>query len=367
MGRGVLAIIGNYSDQMTFETILGRMLDRVPDTVDKREGSILYDALAPAAAELAKTYMELDVVMDETFVDTASLQYLMLRCKERGVAIQPETAAVIRGVFSPDTLEVAAGTRFNCDAINYVVTERLSGGAYRLEAETLGTAGNQYSGQLLPIEIVEGLESARIDGVLIPGEDGDTTETLRAKYYASIDGEAFGGNAADYREKVNALPGVGGVKVYPAWKGGGTVKLTIIASDDTPPSAELIGLVQTAVDPEENHGEGLGIAPIGHTVTVTGVQAQPVAIETNITFVIGWSWEDAKSQVEGAVNQYFTELAEGWAATETTVVRIAQIETRILALSCVLDIAGTTINGEAQNWQMDEDCIPVLGEIGVVR
>ena len=53
-------MIGRYSDQMTFEFILDRMLDRVPDTVDKREGSIIYDALAPAAAELAKTYMELE-------------------------------------------------------------------------------------------------------------------------------------------------------------------------------------------------------------------------------------------------------------------------------------------------------------------
>ena len=67
--------------------------------------------------------------------------------------------------------------------------------------------------------------------MLIPAEDGDTTDTLREKYYASIDGEAFGGNVADYREKVNAITGVGGVKVYPVWNGGGTVKLTVIASD----------------------------------------------------------------------------------------------------------------------------------------
>ena len=58
--------------------------------------------------------------------------------------------------------------------------------------------------------------------------------------------EAFGGNVADYREKVNAITGVGGVKVYPVWNGGGTVKLTIIASDFTAPSTELISKVQTA-------------------------------------------------------------------------------------------------------------------------
>ena len=32
---------------------MNRMLESVPDTVDKREG-IIYDALAPAAAELVK-------------------------------------------------------------------------------------------------------------------------------------------------------------------------------------------------------------------------------------------------------------------------------------------------------------------------
>lgn len=100
-------MIGRYSDEMTFDYIMNRMLESVPDTVDKREGSIIYDALAPAAAELVKCYMELDVVMDETFVDTASLQYLMLRCKERGVAIQGETAAVIEGVFTPSNIELS--------------------------------------------------------------------------------------------------------------------------------------------------------------------------------------------------------------------------------------------------------------------
>lgn len=43
-----------YGDQMTFESILSAMLQRVPDTVDKREGSVIYDALSPAAAELPK-------------------------------------------------------------------------------------------------------------------------------------------------------------------------------------------------------------------------------------------------------------------------------------------------------------------------
>ncbi len=43
------------------------MMDRVPDTIDKREGSVIFDALAPAAAELAQMYIEADVILNETF------------------------------------------------------------------------------------------------------------------------------------------------------------------------------------------------------------------------------------------------------------------------------------------------------------
>ena len=357
-------MIGRYSDEMTFDYIMNRMLESVPDTVDKREGSIIYDALSPAAAELVKCYMELDVVMDETFVDTASLQYLMLRCKERGVAIQGETAAVIEGVFTPSSVELTAGLRFNCDEVNYTITEKISAGHYKLEAETLGTVGNKYTGLLLPIQTVNGLETAQIAAVLIPAEDGDTTDTLREKYYASIDGEAFGGNVADYREKVNAITGVGGVKVYPVWNGGGTVKLTVIASDYTAPSSELISKVQTAVDPEQNHGEGMGLAPIGHTVTVTGAKYADLTITANVTFAAGWNWENGKSQLVSAANAYLDELCKAWADSETTVVRISQIETHLLTADCVVDVDGTTVNGDTKNIELAADEIPRLSTIG---
>lgn len=52
-----------YED-MTFENIMDRCLARVPDSVDKREGSVIYDAIAPAAAELAIMYIELGTIMD---------------------------------------------------------------------------------------------------------------------------------------------------------------------------------------------------------------------------------------------------------------------------------------------------------------
>mgnify|MGYP000705380381 CR=1 FL=1 len=60
-----------YED-MTFENIMDRCLDRVSSSIDKREGSVVYDAIAPAAAELAIMYIELAYLMDRAFPDTES-------------------------------------------------------------------------------------------------------------------------------------------------------------------------------------------------------------------------------------------------------------------------------------------------------
>ena len=64
---------------VTFNEILERMLSRVPNSFDKREGSIIYDALAPAALELQRVYIELNSILSDAYGDTASREYLILR------------------------------------------------------------------------------------------------------------------------------------------------------------------------------------------------------------------------------------------------------------------------------------------------
>ena len=106
------------------------------------------------------------------------------------------------------------------------------------------------------------------------------------------------------------------------------------------------------------------MAPIGHTVTVTGARYADIAITTNITFATGWAWSSAQSQVESAVKMYFAELAKVWADSATTVVRISQIETHLLALDCVVDVEETAVNGSVKNIELAADEIPRLGSIG---
>ncbi len=76
-------------ESMSFDVILRRMLDRIPNSFDKREGSVIYDALAPAAMEIMAMYIELENVLTEAFADTASREYLIRRATERGIAPIP--------------------------------------------------------------------------------------------------------------------------------------------------------------------------------------------------------------------------------------------------------------------------------------
>lgn len=335
-------------EAMTYEAIMKQMLDRVPSEFDKREGSIIYDALAPAAAELAQLYIELDVVLNETFADTASGEYLEKRCAERGLTREEATYAVVQGVFTPSTVDVI-GQRFRCGDFYYTVSEDGT-----LVCETSGTVPNGVTGQLIPVNYIDNLETANITKVLIPGEDEETDDSLRKRYFDSISSQAFGGNVTDYKEKTNEIDGVGGVKVTPVWNGGGTVLLTIIASDYSVPTETLIEKVQKIYDET---------SIIGHIVTVEGVVVKSINIVTEITYQTGWDWSSTSTYIQKAIDEYFSSLAKTWEDETNLVVRISAIEQRILSCSGVLDVQNTKLNGAASNIQLNENEIPIRGDI----
>lgn len=344
----------------TYDAILTRMLARVPNTIDKREGSIIYDALAPAAVELAQTYIEMDVILNESFADTASREYLIKRAAERGLEPEEATFAVCKGIFN---IDISVGDRFSCGDYNYVASEKITTGSWKLTCEAAGSSINGNLGTLIPIDYIDGLETAELTEVLIPGEDEEETEDFRNRYYSTLSTKSFGGNKADYKEKVITIAGVGGVKVYPVWNSGGTVKLVIINSDYAKASAILVDKVQSVVDPVVNQGAGEGLAPIGHVVTVDTVMEIKIDISFIIAYQEGYAFQDVKSYIIDMVDTYFLELCKTWADNDNLVIRISQLESRLLNVPGILDVTGTIINEETANLSLDRDAIPVRGSV----
>ena len=401
-------------EQNTYEALVKSALANVPRGIDKREGSMVFNGVAPSMAELAQLYIGLDFVFKATYLLTAPREYLIKRASDRNMAPKPANPAVFRAECN---IEVPMGTRFSCEDVNFVVTDRMAEDdtedAVSLEVtcETAGAVGNGYTGQLIPVEYVNGLTRAELVELLVPGEDDEETEAFRRRVLDSFQSQAFGGNQADYTEKVLAMPGVSAVKVHPVWNEGlrpstlipgdevkawyeaavgtlepavaawltavytaalnklltvgGTVKLVLLAANNTVPTDTLLDDVQTAVDPTENAGEGLGLAPIGHVVHVTGVTPEPVNLTLNLTYAPGWDWAAVRSYVENTVDAYLAELTGQWSSSDFLTVRISQIESRILSAcsTMVTDIGGTKINGKEENLALGPDSIPVRGSV----
>ena len=347
-----------YED-ITYETILKRMLERVPNTLDKREGSIIYDALAPAAMELKLAYIEFDQILNESFADTASRSFLIRRCEEKGIIPKSATNAVLQGEFTPTNIDVT-GQRFSLNKLIYTVTAKIEDGKYQVECETAGTEGNKYLGTMIPIDYIDGLQSAELTDVLIPGEDDEDTESLRTRYFNSFNEKAFGGNKEDYLNKTNSISGVGAVKVTPLWNGAGTVKLIILDSEFNKANSTLIQSVQNEIDPKGD-AMGDGLAPIGHIVTVDTVGEVIVNVTANITYDTGYDFSALQTKITGAIAQYMLELRKEWVNQDKLIIRIAQIESRIMQIDGVMDITSTAINGSKVNLQLETNTIPVFG------
>ena len=229
----------------SYEEILSRMLARVSDELDKRQGSVIYDALAPAAAELAELYIELTIYMEQTFLTTATGTNLDNRGADYGMVRDEASASIRLGIMknnNDELIDIPIGSRFSVPEANvtYEAIEKIDVGNYKLQCEQLGTIGDEYSGNLLPIYLVPNLTSATISTIIVPGQDTETDSSFRERIINRINQRPFAGNKSSYLEYVNDIEGVGGCKVFPVWNGGGTVKVSVVDSNFDIPTSEFI-------------------------------------------------------------------------------------------------------------------------------
>lgn len=352
-------------ENMTFDYLMARMLSKVPDTMDKREGSIIYDAIAPVAVELAEAYIQLEMVVNESFADTQTRPYLIRRVAEHGITPYKATRAILKGVFTPANINIPIGARFNCEELNYAVIAKISDGIYQVQCESYGTVGNEYLGTLIPINYISGLQTARLTEVLIPGENEEETEDLRQRYFDSFYTQAYGGNIADYKKKTNAIEGVGATKVTPVWQGGGTVLLTILDSKYNPASDVLIDKVQTLINPHFDQS-GVGISPVGHLTTVRTADVVKINVSAKFQLVNGYTFEMIENKVKEIISNYLLELRSTWQNNNNTIIRVLMIESELINnIEAIVDITDTTVNGESRNLTLGKYEVPVLG--GVVN
>jgi uncharacterized phage protein gp47/JayE len=339
---------------MKEEDILSSMMDKVPNDIDKRKNSsLVYNALAPAAQEITKLRSDLDRLLSYSFIsEDMPEEYLDSRSNEHGLTRKPATYAIKLGTFT-DTkgkfADIPLKSRFSIDKTNYEVIEKIETGKYKMKCEVVGTVGNYPTGSLLPIEYIEELGTSTLSEILTAGVDVEDNETLFNRLMVKIQTPATSGNKYHYLNWALAINGVGAVKVLPLWNGNGTVKVVIADSNKKAASSDLITTAYYYIEE---------LRPIGATVTVTSAIEKSINITANVSIISGLNL----GTVQAEINALLTEYLEG-VAFDTTYISIAKIGNILLNTAGIIDYTNLEVNGLTSNIALGNEEIAVIGTV----
>lgn len=353
------------SEAYEYDSYLNEMLGMVPDTIDKREGSIIYDTLSPTAFLLAQQSYLLGYMMNLMFADTAEGEWLDRVTSDFGIDRDGATKAIrqINTYGSESTAAaVPIGSRFAINDIKLTVTEEIETGKYKAECDEAGTQGNAYSGTVLPIDNINGLVSAELAATpLIPARDEESDDSLRARFYTAVRQSPYGGNKSDYEQKCLEIDGVGAAVVFTAVsQGAGNVGIIIGDEQGNKATTELVSRVQSVMGTNGN-----GIAPIGHTVTVGTSTDLICNVSAQIELKMGSSFDLVKPIVKGAIESYIENIG----FSDETVFYAKLVAEILNCHDAILDVGTVTINGSSANVSLTKTFsnyqVPVVGTVTV--
>lgn len=351
----------NWTD---FSAMVTATLARQDSTLDKREGSVLYDFASITDNNVSSFALEIADLFDQMFLTSSTGTYLDQHAARSNVVRHEASACTRKAYFystdDPDTIvyptiplesswsgKLSDGSSVSWiykarvdDTIDYEVFEcQVTGSLANDEEITLSST--TYATYDVVLQLVP----------LIYGEDDEDDDALILRTQTVEKTPAFGGNRTDYKEKVEEIDGVYGVQIYPAWQGGGTVLLSLCSPEESDPtvSTYLVDSVKDLVDPLDAEGEGVGYAPIGHSVTVQSVGTETIKFAiTNVAIARSYQPTNVTAAIKTALAEAFTEKIHTVWSTYDSVsfdyvsqLTLSELEYIIMGVAGVRNVAGT--------------------------
>ena len=351
-----------------FDELMELLLSYVPDTWDKREGSIIYNALAPVAMEMVDLYIGLEIFQEQTYLLSATDENLDNRAADFAIPRFPATSAIRKAKMwdeNDEPMNVNIGEEFIAELqsvddedIVFRVTQNidtmpdeLEHGEVHLTCQTAGEIGNSTFGEVIPITFIANLDRAEIVGDIELGKEAEEDDDFRSRIIEKITKKPFAGNIAAYIEFTKEIRGVGDLKVFPAWAGAYTVLLSVLDENYNPIDSNSVATLpqlKQLIDPEEYTGRGYGFAPINHVVTVKTPERYIVPVRARVTLrdiEIG----QVLPLVEESLKVYFNELRADWSkSTETspTTIFASRVIEYILKVGGVENVGDVLLDGQ---------------------
>lgn len=343
-----------------YEDILQEVLDRIPEGYDTREGSVLFNAVAPLCAEIAQMELMAEAMEMEAFLGTATGEYLDRLGNDYGFTREEAVPVTVKAKLVGG--EPAIGNKFSSVGLNEeIIYEIVSKnfdeeGIYYLQSTAYNPQANYYTGDLAMIDYVNDLKSAEIQEIVIPQKPTESDDEYRQRIKDNLIAESTDGNQQQYQKWLSNIDGVGKSKVTPLWDGVNTVKCTVLNELNTPASPEIVEKVQNILDPGKM-GLGEGLAPIGAKVTVDTAEKFDVTVTATVVYIEG---NENAPNLKAEIEKYFGELA--LVNSKVSYLTLASVITYDSAVDTVTELK---INETSADVSIPEGSVPVLKTLTV--
>lgn len=218
-----------------------------------------------------------------------------------------------------------------------------------------------YSQELEPVAdraFVARAEGEWLDAVCgnygISRKEEESDEQLRSRTLAQIRRRAGGGNAAQYEEWAETVPGVFRAQAIPLVRGAGTVNVYIIPETTDAPST----LCQTVASTIE------ALRPIGASVQVETAMNCPITIAASVTLKDSALLSDVQTAYAAAVKNYLLDTA---LTEDGSRVSISRLSALLLDCAGVGDVESLTINNRDVSMIPGDGCYASAGTITLTQ
>lgn len=334
------------------KNILSDINNNMSEELDKREGSILYDFVAPFSKELAKKYILIDKVLLEGFASTQNELYLEKRAEESSIYRRKATNAKFLAKFT-ENVEINIGQRFFGAEFFYTVIEKLSDGLYILRSETIGVKGNEYIGKILPVTKVPNLTFGHLVSLYEEGKDSEDIEAFRKRYFDELINQYFTGSIFDYEKMLIEKYKIKNYKSYFNYAEN-VLNLVIGTIDDVEDENEYIVAMKNSLK-----------NPIGHRLNIINVSTSEINISIKTILKSGYRPTDVYDEFSKKIDSYFNELENTFNTVENIIVRKSQIEILALSVNGIKDVLKVFLNGFEKNVVLNGNCIPLKGVVNI--